>query len=202
VRYLFLLLLFTSCEARIDRLELKLPYEFGAITFENHLQFDWEFEWLDYSDMAYLQERKVRFAKSNYEPLCESGFLWNNYPPDSVYQMTLTSYTEDSKKVYDADNPNWGYNKLYTFKKRFRKTFIRNTNIELIDSTYLDWLGHKGYSITYQNKSDSNKPFLFKSFLIDTEISHIKLLFECSGSNCDNFIEAVDKTVNSMRLTQ
>ncbi len=191
--------LIISCNSKRNTLVLSLPYNFGQVNFENHLDFDWYFSWIDYSDMVNYDERKIRFAKSQYNPLCETGFIHSNFP-DSVYQMTLTSYTDDVYEAFNSEEYNWGYNELFTFEKRFRK--IRKLGFTIIDSTYIDWLGYQGYSIIYENNNHSILPAIYREIVIDTEVSHVKLLFECSGNNCSSFLEKVNNTLNSMEFKE
>lgn len=191
-----LIIILISCGFEKEKLEMELPFEFGVITFENYLQFDWEFEWLDYSDMANLEERKVRFSKNEYNPLCESGSIHTNHP-DSVYQMTLSSYTEYAKREFSDLKPNWGFEELLYFKQRFNR--INRLNYHIVDTTYIQWLGHDGYRITYEN-GHKNYPGVYRAYVVDTKFSHIELLFECTGEKCSNFISDVDKTVMSMKF--
>ncbi|WP_123844939.1 hypothetical protein [Chitinophaga lutea] len=61
----------------------------GDITMEMPARWDTTLQWTDYSCNAESDRIKYRFQQRSNPVVLESGFIFSNYPEDSVNQLTI-----------------------------------------------------------------------------------------------------------------
>jgi len=162
------------------------------------MQLDSFYTWTDYDDTSCGILRKYRFSDSEYPVFKESGFFYPTYP-DSSYRLTFSHIYK-----YDCQNSEGKVNlqEIVTGLEERAKKYRFDFKLFSLDNVNINGLPFD----IIKFKTDLLPEQKYQSTLIwgftKIDTIHLKVEYECASKNCDSFIEKMNESLESIRVTK
>ncbi|SKC84996.1 hypothetical protein SAMN05660236_4777 [Ohtaekwangia koreensis] len=169
------------------RIEINVPMELDSFN-----------TWVDYDDTSCGHLRKYRFSNSNYPIIQESGFI-HKTSPDSSYRLTFSHIDN-----YNCQDSTWkvdlkGVVKGLELRSKMDSVQFRLISLDKVEINKLTF-----DILTF--KTDLLPRQKYQSILIwgFTKVNGIdlKVEYECANKNCDSFIDKMNESLKSLRVTK
>jgi len=190
--------LIVVCSCNTDYIEHKvcLKNNLGELSICLPPEFDTTYCWTNYSDNQCSDLEMFRFANKKYSLLREDGD-WYHVRPDSLYQLTI----EQPKNIEECrDTVRFDKEYLEFIEESIRDMNPGNPGILTVEIRTIQ----KRNFIVIEQKFQTEKNCKFTLKLVPEIRGHyiVVIKFACQSKDCTNFIDRIEKSLNSIKITE
>jgi hypothetical protein len=164
------------------------------------VELDSFYSWLDRSDTECASKRKYRFSDSRYPVRTESGFFHGKEDlADSSYRLTFC-HTRNFSCAYDSEEP---ADVELIIDRRKLISQADSVPLEIYKFENLEINGVLFFVDRYRTGGTLGQKYLVtfvNAFAVFDGIG-ISVSYECVSKNCNGFIDRMDESLNTLRIT-
>lgn len=154
--------------------------------------------WVDKNDTRCGDEIKYRFSNSLFPVFEESGFFYAIYP-DSSYRLTVSHLVN-----LECDKSPWPPDLEQMAKGLEARSKHDSVEFIMYSTEHKNIQGIDFYTIRFKTDllpEQAYQSTVIRSFFHTNGIN-LKVEFECASNNCDRFIERMNKSLESIRVSK
>lgn len=204
--YCSIALIFDSCKTfppDFFRHEIELSNQLGTVSALLPNELDTTYSWVNFSDCDCCDIKMYRFANSNYTLLKETG-MFHAHLPDSLYQFTIFHKVRRNCDGQWRITQNSVDSLVGLMNIRNAEAFVGGDSIVWLNKERLHIDKRDFILLAYRSKTaypyrDTGAVTILEAItIVDNEV--LNFVYECSGINCEGFIEKMTISLKSIHI--